>query len=41
MNPTKCENCSCDCHCNVSGHSDLYGLCPCTECKHVECEVCQ
>ena len=38
---TKCEDCKCDCHCNVGEHSDMYGVCPCTACKHEECEACQ
>ena len=39
---TKCKNCSCDCHCNVKEHSDLYGICICNDCDcREECEVCQ
>jgi hypothetical protein len=29
----KCGDCSCNCHCNVKGHSDLYGVCPCEDCQ--------
>ena len=28
-----CKDCNCNCHCNVKGHSDLYGVCPCENCK--------
>ena len=30
---TKCKDCLCDCHCNVSGHSDANGVCPCEKCN--------
>jgi hypothetical protein len=30
---TKCKNCLCDCHCNVSGHSDANGVCACEKCN--------
>ena len=33
MNIDKCKECNCDCHCNVKDHSDLYGVCPCEDCK--------
>jgi hypothetical protein len=47
-----CKNCKCDCHCNVSAHSDPKGICNCEncDCKEPEgmviddtneCEVCQ
>ena len=35
----KCTDCSCNCHCNVKGHSDLYGVCPCENCKCNKKEV--
>ena len=35
----KCESCNCNCHCNVKGHSELYGVCPCENCKCKEKEV--
>ena len=34
-----CKDCNCNCHCNVKGHSDLYGVCPCENCKCKEKEV--
>ena len=30
---TKCKNCLCDCHCNVSEHSDANGVCACEKCN--------
>ena len=30
---TKCKNCLCDCHCNVSGHSAANGVCACEKCN--------
>jgi hypothetical protein len=33
MTVDKCTDCSCNCHCNNKGHSDLYGVCPCENCK--------
>ena len=33
MNIDKCKECNCNCHCNVKEHSDLYGVCPCEDCK--------
>ena len=30
---TKCKDCLCDCHCNVSGHSDANGVCACEKCN--------
>ena len=30
---TKCKNCLCDCHCNVSGHSDANGVGACEKCN--------
>ena len=30
---SKCKNCLCDCHCNVSGHSDANGICACEKCN--------
>ena len=50
MTEVKCKNCGCNCHCSVSGHSDMYGVCSCSAClcdKGVvqddtgECETCQ
>ena len=47
---TKCKDCLCDCHCNVSGHSDANGVCACEKCNcnpqgatvnNDECETCQ
>ena len=47
---SKCKDCLCDCHCNVKGHSDSTGVCPCEVCKcnpqgatvnNDECEACQ
>ena len=35
----KCTDCNCNCHCNNKGHSDLYGVCPCENCKCKEKEV--
>ena len=29
----KCNNCHCDCHCNIKGHSDNTGVCPCEQCN--------
>jgi len=45
----KCKNCFCDCHCNVTEHSDDNGLCVCPQCmckpidslNNDECESCQ
>ena len=40
----KCAECNCNCHCNTKEHSDLYGVCSCTNCeckKYDECESCQ
>ena len=33
MEGTKCKDCLCNCHCNVSGHSDANGVCPCEKCN--------
>ena len=33
MNIDKCKECNCNCHCNIKEHSDLYGVCPCEDCK--------
>ena len=41
MNPTKCKNCNCECHCSVKEHGDMYGVCNCMNCEHEECEACQ
>ena len=42
MNKPTCKNCNCICHCNVKEHSDLYGVCACTNCDCIEvCEACQ
>ena len=50
MKINKCKKCNCDCHCSLQEHSDLYGVCYCTDCacdKSVvvdsanECEACQ
>ena len=30
---TKCKDCFCNCHCNVKGHSDSTGVCPCEKCN--------
>ena len=30
---SKCKDCFCDCHCNVKGHSDNTGVCPCEKCN--------
>ena len=30
---TKCKDCLCDCHCNVSAHSDANGVCACEKCN--------
>ena len=46
----KCKDCFCNCHCNVKGHSDDTGVCPCEKCNcnpqgatvnNDECESCQ
>ncbi len=29
----KCKDCFCNCHCNVKGHSDDTGVCPCEKCN--------
>ena len=29
----KCKNCNCDCHCDGDTHGDVYGECPCQNCK--------
>ena len=29
----KCKDCFCNCHCNVKGHSDSTGVCPCEKCN--------
>ena len=39
-----CKDCNCNCHCNVKGHSDLYGVCPCENCKckcDGDCKECE
>ena len=42
MNKPRCKNCNCLCHCNVLEHSDMLGVCPCTNCDCIEvCEACQ
>ena len=50
MKINKCENCNCGCHCSLQEHSDMYGVCSCTDCKCDksvvgdsinECEACQ
>ena len=47
---TKCKDCFCNCHCNVKGHSDSTGVCPCEVCNcnpqgatvnNEECLSCQ
>ena len=30
---SKCKDCFCNCHCNVNGHSDDTGVCPCEKCN--------
>ena len=30
---SKCKDCFCNCHCNVKGHSDSTGVCPCEKCN--------
>jgi len=44
------NNCSCDCHCSLQEHSDMYGVCSCSACScdkglvlddTKECETCQ
>ena len=29
----KCKDCFCNCHCNVSAHSDAKGVCACEKCN--------
>ena len=50
MKINKCKNCNCDCHCSLKEHSDLYGVCSCSDCKcdksavvdsNEDCEACQ
>ena len=39
---TKCKNCNCNCHCSLKEHSDMYGVCSCTNCDcKEEWEACQ
>ena len=33
MNIDKCEDCKCNCHCNVKDHPNFKGVCPCENCK--------
>ncbi len=28
----KCKSCFCDCHCSVEEHSDMNGVCVCSQC---------
>jgi len=28
-----CKKCDCNCHCTTKEHSDVYGECPCKDCK--------
>jgi len=30
---TKCKKCNCNCHCKDEFHTDVYGVCPCDDCK--------
>ena len=40
--PADLDKENCNCHCSTQEHSDLYGVCPCTNCDCAEeCEVCQ
>ena len=50
MKINKCKKCNCDCHCSLQEHSDLYGVCYCTDCacdksvvvdSNEDCEACQ
>ena len=29
----RCKKCNCKCHCNEELHADVYGMCPCSDCK--------
>ena len=29
----KCSKCTCNCHCREALHADVYGMCPCSDCK--------
>ena len=31
-----CKKCNCDCHCNVSEHSEAKGICNCQSCECVK-----
>ena len=51
MAEIRCKSCNCRCHCSVTAHSDMLGICPVSTCKcdskgvtvdeTKECETCQ
>jgi len=30
---SNCKKCNCKCHCKDEFHTDVYGVCPCDNCK--------